>query len=238
MKKSILYIFFIFITLQIISAFTFSPIVKDFESSGNGRIQTFRIKNESDDPIAVQINMLTRNMSSIGEEINRDASDLFVAYPHQLILQPDDSQSIRVQWNGPDNLEKEEAFRIVAEQLPISFNNENTNKGQLNIVYKYVGSVYVLPSDLYSDLELESITAYADRLTVRIKNNGISHTIIEDVKLTLNDGTNSVSLGYDDLPDLAGENILAGVYRDFSIIRPSQLSGEDISGELSYTETR
>ncbi|MBI9097423.1 MAG: molecular chaperone [Spirochaetaceae bacterium] len=238
MKKSIFFLFLLQMSISSVYTFSFSPIIKEFDSKGNGRIQTFRIKNESDDPIAVQISMMTRAMNRDGEEINSDASDLFVIYPHQLILQPDDSQSIRVQWNGPENIDSEQAFRIIAEQLPISFNKENTNRGQLNIVYRYVGSVYIIPENPSSEISIESVTPLDDHLVIRVKNGGNRHTILEDLILTLSDGIRTVSLNYDDLPHMAGENILAGIVRDFSITRPSQLTGENISGEISYKETR
>lgn len=238
MKKSISYIFFLLITASTISAFSFSPIIKEFEPSGRGSIQTFRIKNDNEDPIAVQVTMMTRNMIASGEEINSDASDLFTVYPHQLILQAQESQSIRVQWRGSEIIQSELSFRIVAEQLPVNFNKESTNNGQLNIVYRYVGSVYIVPEDPYSDISIESITEKNNQLIIGIKNNGTSHTILEDVILTLEDELNSVTLDYRNLSHMSGENILAGMTRNFTIDRPSQLTGEEISGEISYKETR
>lgn len=238
MRKTLLFLYLILISSFYIFSFSFSPIVQDFDSTGNGKVKTFRIKNENDEAIAVQITMLTRNMSRLGEEVNSDASELFTIYPHQLILQPDDSQSIRVQWNGPEINETERAFRIIAEQLPISFNQDNTNKGQLNIVYKYIGSVYVIPEKPYSELFLESVKIENDLLRLTVKNRGTGHTILEDIVVTLNDGTHTVQLTYDELPGMAGENVLAGLSRDFLIEKPSQLSGEEINGELSYKETR
>jgi fimbrial chaperone protein len=237
-KKIFLVLFFISIAIFYSFSFSFSPIVQDFDSSGKGKVKTFRIKNQSKEPIAVQINMLTRNMSRIGEEITNDASHLFSIYPHQLILQPNDFQSIRVQWNGPLIEENEQAFRIVAEQLPISFNQDNNSKGQLNIVYKYLGSVYVLPEKPYSDIILESIKIDNGNLKLTVKNRGTGHSILEDLVITLSDGKQNVSLHYEDLQGMAGENILAGLTREFVLDKPSQLSGEEISGEISYTETR
>jgi len=237
-KKDIIRLFFLLITACTLTAFSFSPIIQDFDPAGRGSIQTFRIKNDNEEPIAVQISIMTRRMNTSGEENNSDASDFFTVYPHQLILQPNDSQSVRVQWKGPETVHSEQPFRIIAEQLPISFNGESSEKGQLNIVYRYVGSVYVLPESPASDVTLESVTATESHLTIRLYNRGNSHTILEDLIVSLNNGAKTVSLDYRDLEKMAGENILAGTIRDFIINRPSQLTGEEISGEISYKETR
>lgn len=239
MKKTVLFIYFFSVALLFCRAFSFSPIVRDFDSSGKGKIQTFRIGNEDDAPIAIQISILTRKMDITGKETNKDAPDLFTVYPRQLILQPGASQSVRVQWNGPVVTGEEWAFRIVAEQLPISFDRKKSEKSQLNIVYKYVGSIYVTPEEgLRSDLKIDSIKASGDKLIVAILNAGTGHTIIDNPVLTLKDGDTTVSLNSGDLKGLAGENILAGVLREFIIDRPPALKGDNISGEITYTETR
>ncbi len=236
--KSVFRLFYFIVTAQCLASFSFSPIVKDFEPSGRRSIQTFRITNENEDPIAVQISMLTRDMSFSGEEINGDASELFTVYPHQLILQPNDSQSIRVQWKGGETITNEQSYRIVAEQLPINFSSESSNEGQLKIVYRYVGSVYIVPQSPFSKLEIDYVSVQEDSLTIRIRNEGNSHTILEDPILTLSDGVNTISRDYKDLQNISGENILSDSIRDFSIEKPSQLIGEKISGEISYKETR
>ena len=122
-------------------AFKFSPIEMVFAAAGRGATRTFQITNAHDQPIAVEIRIAARSMTLNGEDVLSDAEDLFVAFPSQAIVFPGKSQSIRVQWLGDPSPERELAFRMVAEQLPIDLDREIGDGARLRLLVRYVASL-------------------------------------------------------------------------------------------------
>ncbi len=112
-------------------AFKLTPIEMVFEPAGRGATRTFQITNAHDQPIAVEIRLAARDMNLSGEDVLSDAEDSFAVFPAQAIVLPGKSQTVRVQWLGDPAPERELAFRMVAEQLPIELNRETRERKRL-----------------------------------------------------------------------------------------------------------
>lgn len=223
-----------------LSAFQFTPISKDFDPNGAGTRQTFRVINDSDKTIGVQISALTRDMDLYGKETLADASKYFSIYPRQVVVQPDSYQTVRVQWKGPAAVENELAFRIEAEQLPLNF-NQTSEGANLNILLVYRGTMYIVPEEIHYDLRMLSIKSHIDIegnmfIAIEMQNKGNTHQIMYRPEFTItsysgNIATSEVTLGQDELKGFAGENILAGQRRIFLVPWPADLK----EGQLSAT---
>ncbi|NBC28422.1 MAG: fimbria/pilus periplasmic chaperone [Spirochaetes bacterium] len=195
-------------------AFDFRPITQDFAPEGANAMRTFRVTNTGSEDIAVRISMFSRALEEDGSEVRNEVDDQFVVFPSRIVVEPGNSQVIRVQWRGGP-VQREQAYRIVAEQLPVDFNAEESEGSNLNILFRYVGSVYVVPGDAEPNVEVQSAriseTKDGPVLTMRITNNGTAHTILQDLTVTVrSDGGNQTTLVPEDLPNLAGSNLLAG----------------------------
>jgi P pilus assembly chaperone PapD len=57
-----------FLASPVAPAFVLIPITMDFDPAGQGTHRTFRVENDSDTPVAVQISMVTRKMDIDGKE--------------------------------------------------------------------------------------------------------------------------------------------------------------------------
>ncbi|HAK45001.1 MAG TPA: hypothetical protein DCO79_03650 [Spirochaeta sp.] len=158
-------------------AFSFEPITQDYTPSGKGANHVFRASNTGDEKIAVKISVKPRSVEPDGTENQGDESPLFMIYPRQIILEPNESRSIRVKWNGDSEPEAEIPFRIIAEQIPVSFaEKQPILGGQITLVYRYEGSIYIVPPGAKSKLSIKSMNR-------EIETEIVTETVMETVEL-------------------------------------------------------
>jgi fimbrial chaperone protein len=200
-------------------AISFTPIEMDFAPTGRGSTQIFRLENTTPEPVAVEISMKSRLMKLNGEDDLQDAEDQFNVFPSQVVMQPGQVQSVRVQYIGPAALDRERAFRLIAEQLPIDVGQAPSNGGRMRLLVKYVASVYVLPSNLKAILSVTKLEVVDGKwLAITMQNQGKTRKILKNISLDIG----SVSLSSLDLKGLEGENILADTIREFRVPMPAQ----------------
>lgn len=233
-------------------AFDFQPITQDFAGEGPGRMRSFRVANSGSAPIAVRVRILSRSQRPDGEEIRREVGDEFVLFPSRLVLDPGESQLLRVQWRGGP-VEVEQAYRVIAEQLPVDFAEDNDEGSNLNILFRYVASAYVVPENVAPDVQVEGATVVAEAegpyLDFSLRNAGTGHTILKDLRLSLSrggaegsaggsGGAEILTLGPEDLPGLAGTNLLAGATRRASVALPDDWPTGPVELSVDFDETR
>jgi fimbrial chaperone protein len=140
-------------------------------------------------------------------------------FPSQVVMQPGQVQSVRVQYIGPAALDRERPFRLIAEQLPIDVGQAPSNGGRMRLLVKYVASVYVLPSNLKAILSVTKLEVVDGKwLAITMQNQGKTRKILKNISLDIG----GVSLSSLDLKGLEGENILADTIREFRVPMPAQ----------------
>lgn len=223
------------------AAFELVPISAEFAPTGANAAQTFRLVNPTDKPLAVELSIARRGMDTDGKDILEADEDAFVVYPTQVILQPQQVQTVRVQWIGAANPTAELAYRLIAEQVPLDLDEQTSEGGRLKLLVRYLASLYVRPAGVSPRVEVEASELVApatpdpDRLRIGLVNSGSAHAILRDAVLVLTgaDGA-SVELGPDALPGLAGHNILAGSRWELTLPRPPGLGTPPWRAELRY----
>lgn len=225
-------------------AFKLTPIEMVFEPAGRGATRTFQITNAHDRPIAVEIRLAARDMTLSGEDVLSDAEDSFAVFPAQAIVLPGKSQTVRVQWLGDPAPERELAFRMLAEQLPIDLNRDASDGARLKLLVRYIASLYVSPKGVEADVVLESAgrKTAADgvaRLVVVLRNRGTAHSLLRGLTLTATGqarggGEVSVALTAEQLDGMIGQNLLAGHRREFILPWPAKLGEGPVAVSFDY----
>ena len=224
------------------AAFRIVPFSATFTPSGSGASQTFRVDNDSDQPVAVQVSIQRREMDADGKEKLTDAEDEFGVFPAQLVLLAKQGQTVRVQWLGDPALKSERAYRIIAEQLPVPVALPPGSNAQISMIVRYEGTIYVSPPGLKPDLVVAGVepttVSGAKMLAVTVQNRGTAHALLSELTLALraNDGT-AVSLNDPQLHGMAGENVLAGNTRRFVLPWPAGLSAGTVQATLKMAGT-
>lgn len=241
--------FILFIILSGISpalAFKLDPISRVFEPAGAGATQSYEVINDSAEQIAVELSMAERKISLEGQETTESADDDFLVYPSQIVLPPQGVQSVRVTWLGNPNPEKELAYRIIAEQLPINLNNPEesqaeTTSGGVKVMFRYIGSVYIRPKNAESKVVLNGITHEKgtdgnDRLVITFDNQGTRRAVLSELNLNLTSQGSQLTLKPEQLEGVNNGVILAGNQRRFSIPWPQQLPIGEVTGTFTFKD--
>lgn len=178
-KKAFIIISLIAACTSSVQAFNFEPITHDYTPGGKGSNHVFRASNPGDEKIAVKISVRPRSIEPDGTELQGDDSDLFMIYPRQMILNPGDSRSIRVKWTGETAPPAEIPFRIIAEQVPVSFAEiQPFEGGQITLTYRYEGNIYIVPPGARPEVSINSVKRTTESEI-------ISETVIETVTRTV-----------------------------------------------------
>ncbi len=205
-----------------IGAFTFEPMSAFLDPSGPGSVKTYRLRNTGADRVAVRVRILTRETGADGAEVNGAVPEgQFVVFPSRFVLEAGAVRALKVQWTGGSVAARERSFRIVAEQVPVEF-QEAPGSG-INLLFRYVGALYVKPADA-PPASIRAVSAQGAEVSgkrgvlLRLRNDGGVHAVMLDVSLSLAwAGAQATALPAEAVAAIEGENLLAGAERSFFI---------------------
>ena len=144
-------------------------------------------------------------------------------------------------WNGKKIPEKELAYRLITEQLPINFSKKESDGGQVNLLIKFIASLYIRPNKAKSDIHLVSHEVIESEegeklLKLLIENRGSAHNLLRNPKLDITAQNESVTLLKDDLKILANQNMLAQHTRQFLLPLPGEFTDQAVMTDFSFDQ--
>ncbi len=228
-------------------AFQLLPMSMQFAPAGNDAVQTFAVNNEAGGPVAVQLYVVQRVIAQDGTETLTPADADFLVFPPQAVVPGGRTQLIQVRWLGSRAPATELAYRIIAEQLPVTLEDRAVLGGRLEILMRYEGSLYVTPAGAAPNVVVDSVsraqTADGPKLVVVLHNRGTAHGLLNQVALTVNskaaDGsTATVELRNEALGGMTSPNILAGNRREFQLPWPAALAADGLTATLRTNYVR
>ena len=191
-------------------AYQLSPLNVTYDPSGSGSAKVYTIVNDSDSPIAIEVRAEQRIIDIDGNEANQDGSAYFSIQPSRMIIRPDSTQLVRVQYRGPQTVTQELSFRIISEQIPMPRGAQEQEAGQMiSFLFVYSTSAYVKPSRV-----VESVTGTASlndegKLEIVLENTGSVHQMLNSVSITVSgDSGGSYTLTEEELAPVSGQNLL------------------------------
>jgi P pilus assembly chaperone PapD len=114
-------------------------------------------------------------MDEEGKENLEPVTNLFTLFPPQGIIDPGQSQNVRLVWRGTASPTNELCYRIIAEELPVNFSLEK-GKAQIKILIRYQGTVYIRPRGAKPDLKVQSLSQTPTNVwLLTIANAGSAH---------------------------------------------------------------
>lgn len=202
-------------------AFKLSPMSYSIKGGAQkSNIANFTVSNDSDAPIAVQLEVKVRDMKLDGSE-NLPETDDFLIFPDQLVLSPKSRRVVKVRWIKGEVKDVERSFRLIAEQLPIDMNKKKDTKTDIKILLRYVAALYVTPKKTNTNIKVISSKASNDLKSINfvVENIGNAHLILDKVKLFVDQEGKQFEAT--NLKGFTGENILASSKRSFTIAPPA-----------------
>ena len=196
-----------------VHAFTISPIVNRIEIEESNRT-TYELRNNGNAPVAIEITARSRSLSTEGEEI-RDETDALAVFPSQIVLNTGERQTVNVEYTGDPSHRHEEAFRVIATEVPVDFEEDETPapQGSLDFTLTYETALYVTSDpDGAADVRVADVQLSEDELVVSVTNDGVRHAVLSEAEIELFDtaGDSVAVFEGDVLGRLNGLNLLAG----------------------------
>jgi fimbrial chaperone protein len=230
MKRTTFYILTVIIFTCFINhnafAFKFSPMSTSIGVKENENSSLFFLENDSALAIAVQVSLAKREMDENGIENNPKISHELTLYPTQLIIPPNEKRSVKVTWVGPMVPNKELAYRLIAEQLPIELEKIKNKKANIKVLLRYIAALYVKAEDFSSDIKVSEMKIQDKKLSIMIENKGKKHQVLAHLILKFTDEKKKTEIVFDseELKGISGENVLAESKRIFSIPQTGKFS--------------
>ncbi|MBE9191686.1 molecular chaperone [Gloeocapsopsis crepidinum LEGE 06123] len=245
----LIFLFFSFILLSDVQpAFSFQllPISRTFSPAGSGATQSYQVINDTQEKLAVEVSIVERQIDIAGQESHKQAEDDFLIYPPQILLNPGESQTVRVTWLGEPKPSKELAYRLVAEQLPINLEKPQDNQSQpvgtVKLLMRYLGSIYIRPTNVKQNVVLETIEPLQRKngekqLAITLHNQGTAHAVLKNLQLRLSAAgqKSMVNLKGEQLAAMNNAVILSGNKRRFIIPHPPELSTGAVTATLDFS---
>lgn len=233
----------VFTAVSSLGAFTLEPIILYLTPSGQESSGVLTLNNPGEKTLAVELSILRRSQDFDGKEIREEAPEgLFTLFPSSLIMEPGSRRTVRIRWTGPQKLEREESFRILAEQLPVDFEEDSVQgAGRISIMFRYLAALYVTPSGadpqvVFQRAPVEELGGRTGNGWVRVENRGRRHQILSQLELSVTtQKKNRFILKEEDLQGLANENVLAGTVRYYRL--PSLPEGEEVM-DVQFTTSQ
>jgi fimbrial chaperone protein len=152
-------------------AYQVTPMVYDMAPIGKNAASIIRITNTQDQPITVEMLAEQRLFDEAGKESRKPADDKFVLFPPQAIVQPGATQAVRVQYVGPQTLDKSETYTVTVKQVPVQLPNDG--KTGVQFVFNFSTVANIVPPGAKAQIiaPSEPLTVSPDgkalRLTLR-----------------------------------------------------------------------
>lgn len=213
MKSLFILLFFISFS---VNAFEFTPSVMNYGPKGRTATQKYTIHNSLSVTTAVEIKAMLREIDMDGKE-TLIPTEHFSIYPKLLKMKAGETRVIKVTYNGKHDLNQEQSYRIIAEQLSVDLKKKVAKKNEtsvaINFLYKYETSAYVTPENAAPQVEVENYKLGGtnnNTLEVVFKNTGNAHQVFQDWKLEVETSEGKQILDKKNTPELNDFNLLAG----------------------------
>jgi P pilus assembly chaperone PapD len=110
-------------------AYEVKPMTFALAASGSKASTSFTVRNTMNQPIAVELGAVAHGSKA-------DASDAFVLFPPQAMLEPGDSQMVRAQYIGGP-VSEQGRYLFVVKQVPVDLSLDGQGGAvEVNVVYE------------------------------------------------------------------------------------------------------
>jgi fimbrial chaperone protein len=233
--KLLAFVLFLLIS-NAVFAFKYSPMSLTLTPNDGLKSSNVFLENDSSSPIAIQLSLAKRIMDLNGKEENPEELENLDAYPNQLIIPAFEKRSVKISWQGKSLGKEELSFRVIAEQLPLDVDKTNKKKGNVKILLKYIGALYVDPGNCQSKVELVKFNVLEKKIVFEFENTGSKHQVITNLKLVISKkNEKDIILEAKSLKNFTGENILPKSKRVFEIEKDETLKKIDSAYKVSFS---
>ena len=193
------------------SSFKVSPLRLHLE--GETKSTSMRVINSSPAEITVQIDMKRWTQNAGGEDVFEN-SDALLFFPRIVTILANGEGVVRVAWRGGDRGQKEQTFRLFAQEVP----DASPAAGALSFALRLSVPVFVRSASAAERAVVSSLAVADAEARVIVANAGQRHTVVERIRLQTLDAA-EVQLHEQ---EISGWYVLSGAQRLFSARLPQE----------------
>ena len=202
-------------------AYQVSPMIYDMAPSGAKAAHVIRINNTQAQPITVELVAEQRMFDEAGKETRAPADDKFVLFPPQAIVQPGATQAVRVQYVGPQQLDKSETYTVTVKQIPVQLPKDG--KTGVQFVFNFSTVANIVPAGAKPVIETASVTPSGKTVKLTLKNSGNRYANLSTSTVELSGGSFKTVIKDDAWRKALGSSwILPGGTRVIEIPKPDK----------------
>ena len=169
--------------------FTVKPAVIRIEER-DGRFETeFQITNVRGAPLALEIEVEERVFGITGGEERVDAEDDFLIFPIQMIIDPRDTQTVRVSYLG-DIADTSRSFRLHVTEVLAPLSEDETDSLTVRTNFRFSPALHVIPEGSEADLRVEAMTSETGQdgkteLVLAVRNDGTRFAYLSEKQIEI-----------------------------------------------------
>lgn len=191
--------------------FSLNPIRIFFDGSKKTDIIT--IKNESENPIALQLNAVAWTQDEVDNVYSATEDILF--FPKLIEINPQEEKIVRI-GTKVSRGESEKTYRLFIEEMP---DNSKLDTTAVKILMKVGVPVFITPLNDMAAGSIEKIELGKGSLKLDIKNSGNMHFVIKSMKVEGRDGSGKEVFN----TERAGGYLHHGKLKNFEFIIPEDV---------------
>lgn len=211
------------------SAQQVSPMIYDLAPAGSEASNVIRILNNQSRPLTIEMLVFAREIAEDGTETRTAADDDFIIFPPQMIIQPGQTQAVRVQYvGGPIDATK--LYIVQVTQVPVEDPNQASG---VQFVINFGTSAAVSPAGSRHEITVAGVTPVeGGLLRVEIENAGTRYASLAGSEWEFRGANGSPLMLEGDALDTALKTTLvpARGRRVFTVPAPE---GLDVSGPIA-----
>lgn len=206
-------------------AYQVTPMIYDLSPTGTDATNVIRVTNTQDQPITVEMQAEQRLFDEAGKESRKPADDRFVLFPPQAIVQPGATQAVRVQYVGPQTLDKSETYTVTVKQVPVQLPADG--KTGVQFVFNFSTVANIVPPGAKAQIAAptDPLTLSADGKTLRLtlRNTGTKYANLSRSSVELAGGAYRTTVKDEEWRKALGTSwILPGGTRVIELPKPDK----------------
>jgi P pilus assembly chaperone PapD len=193
------------------AAIDVQPVVNVIDLPQEARGISFAISNPRNVDLPVTFDIVERDVAPDGSEQQNAADDNFVIFPLQATLKPGQTQSIRVQYVGPQPTTSR-SFTLFATEVPVA--TDNVGSSGVQRILRIGATVHVAPAGTTPRPVLVSASPEGTGTRVSIRNDGTRFLYVDNIALQFA----SKTVEGEQLANIAGRTLIPpGKVRTFVV---------------------
>ncbi len=160
--------FIVFLYSNVGYTFQVLPYVESIDSVGSQSTATFKVVNDSDKSLPIEVITYSASLDDNNNEVNAPDSESLFVIPPQVLVKPNSVQYFRVKYLGNTDISETAAFRVQFKQIELK---QEQKQSGVNFIFEFNSLLFVSPKGAQPKAQFVQ-NLNQETISVKIKNIG------------------------------------------------------------------